>query len=416
LPAFRIHFLLTVLVSSVAGDVWNSDRSSGKHLGHRFRERLLEPFKNNISPDLVRCLAGHIEKHFKGFDRQAYEAEILSGLDALELKQRARLIADVTDRHLPAPLEERFAILEAILHPMMEAAFDRGSDEKGIRGWGIMPLGMVVSDCGLEDFEASFALLKEMTKRATAEFDVRPFLAKDQERALSIMAPWVRDDSVHVRRLVSEGTRPRLPWGLRLKRLVEDPSPTLPLLEALKDDPEDYVRRSVANHLNDIAKDHPDLVAEIAARWLKGAGKNREKLLRHACRSLIKQGHTATLEAFGLNPPEIRVEGPRIATASITYGEAVGFDIELVSTAAKPQELVLDYLVHFRKANGTLAPKVFKWSKLTLAPGERLSLSRKHAIRPITTRVYYGGMQAVSLRINGRDFGFSEFELVMPTS
>ncbi|ASP35679.1 DNA alkylation repair protein [Labrenzia sp. VG12] len=373
----------------------------------------MEPFKNNISPDLVRCLAGHLDKQLNGFDKAGFEADILARLEELELKERARHIADVLDRHLPDDLYERYTVLEAILHPMTEVAFDRGSDEHGMRGWGMMPLGMVVSDSGLENFEASFALLKEMTKRATAEFDVRPFLDKDQDKALTIMAPWVRDDSVHVRRLVSEGTRPRLPWGLRLKQLVADPSPTLPLLEALKDDPEEYVRRSVANHLNDIAKDHPDLVAEIAARWLKGADKNREKLVRHACRSLIKQGHAATLSAFGLNPPEIQVDGPAITTDKVDYGSALGFAIKLSSTARKPQDLVLDYLVHFKKANGTLAPKVFKWTKLTLEPGETVSLAREHAIRPITTRVYYGGTQAVSLRINGQDFGFSEFELVM---
>ncbi|WP_428640877.1 DNA alkylation repair protein [Roseibium sp.] len=374
----------------------------------------MEPFKNKISPDLVRCIAGHFERRCGGFDRTGFESEILSGLEALELKQRARLIADVIDRHLPKDLGERFAILQSVLHPMTEVAFDRGSDEHGIRGWGMMPLGMVVADCGLEDYGRSFALLKEMTKRATAEFDVRPFLNKDQEKALAIMAPWVRDESVHVRRLVSEGTRPRLPWGMRLQRLVEDPSPTLPLLETLRDDPEDYVRRSVANHLNDIAKDHPDLVADIAASWLRQADKNRQKLVRHACRSLIKQGHAATLAAFGLNPPEIRVAGPRITTPKVTYGDAAGFEIEIVSTGRNPQELVLDYLVHFKKANGTLAPKVFKWTRATLAPGERLSLMRSHPIRPITTRVYYGGTQAVSLRVNGQDFGFSEFELVMP--
>lgn len=373
----------------------------------------MEPFKNNISPDLVRCLAGHLDKQLNGFDKAGFEADILERLEALELKERARHIADVLDRHLPDDLSKRYAVLEAILHPMTEVAFDRGSDEHGMRGWGMMPLGMVVSDSGLENFEASFALLKEMTKRATAEFDVRPFLDKDQERALELMTPWVRDDSVHVRRLVSEGTRPRLPWGLRLKQLVADPSPTLPLLEALKDDPEEYVRRSVANHLNDIAKDHPDLVAEIAARWLKGADKNREKLVRHACRSLIKQGHAATLSSFGLNPPEIQVDGPAITTDKVYYGSALGFAIKLSSTARKPQDLVLDYLVHFKKANGTLAPKVFKWTKLTLEPGETVSLAREHAIRPITTRVYYGGTQAVSLRINGQDFGFSEFELVI---
>ncbi|KZM50056.1 DNA alkylation repair protein [Labrenzia sp. OB1] len=374
----------------------------------------MEPFKNNISPDLVRCLGGHFARHVRGFDRQAYEAAILSDLEQLELKQRAAHIADVTDRHLPDNLCERFAVLEAVLHPVTEIAFDRGSDEKGIRGWGIMPLGMIVSRSGLDDFEKSFALLKEMTRRATAEFDVRPFLDKDQDRALAIMAPWVRDRSVHVRRLVSEGTRPRLPWGMRLRRLVEDPSPTLPLLEALKDDPEDYVRRSVANHLNDIAKDHPDLVAELAARWLKGADRTREKLVRHACRSLIKQGHPATLTAFGLNPPEIRLEGLSIESPVVSYGDAVAFAADLVSTGGTSQDLVIDYLVHFRKANGTLSPKVFKWTKLRLAPGETISLARIHTIRPITTRVYYGGTQALSLRINGQDFGHVEFELVMP--
>lgn len=374
----------------------------------------MEPFKNHLSPDLVRCLAGHLDRHLKSFDRKSYEAEILEDLGTLELKERARLIADVTGKVLPVGLDDRFGVLEAMLHPVADTDVDRKSDDQGIRGWGMMPLGMVVTDCGLDDFEKSFTLLKEMTKRATAEFEVRPFLDKDQDRALAIMSPWVSDPSVHVRRLVSEGTRPRLPWGMRLKKLVADPTPTLPLLEALKDDPEEYVRRSVANHLNDIAKDHPDLVAETAAHWLKGADKDREKLVRHACRSLIKQGHAATLKAFGLNPPELELTGPMISTKVVPYGDALGFGIELTSTSARTQSLVLDYLVHFKKANGALSPKVFKWTKLQLEPGQVVKLEREHAIRPITTRVYYGGTQAVSLRINGQDFGFAEFELKMP--
>ncbi|MCV0424125.1 MAG: DNA alkylation repair protein [Roseibium sp.] len=373
----------------------------------------MEPFKNNISPDLVQNLGCLLGRHLPDFDRAAYEAAILSKLHDLELKQRARLIADETGRALPEALPEKFRILLAILHPVENEGVDRASDGQGIRGWGMMPLGMVVTDYGLGDFDSSFALLKEMTKRATAEFEVRPFLAKDQSRALEIMAPWVNDPSVHVRRLVSEGTRPRLPWGMRLNQLVEDPTPTLPLLEALKDDPEEYVRRSVANHLNDIAKDHPDLVAEIAARWLKGADKPREKLVRHACRSLIKQGHKATLEAFGLKPPEIAVAGPEVTTRTVTYGSSVAFQVEIRSKSPQPQDLVIDYLVHFKKANGSLSPKVFKWTKVKLAPGQTLSLSREHAIRPITTRVYYGGTQAIGLRINGQDFGYSKFELVM---
>ena len=374
----------------------------------------MEPFKNKISPEFVQCLANHLDRTIVGFQKTAFEREILGQLQQLELKQRARLIADVTTKHLPDALESRFSILRSLLHTDPEGVVDRDSDENGICGWGMMPLGMIVSDSGLNDFDASFDLMKEMTKRATAEFDVRPFLAKDQERALSIMTPWTEDPNVHVRRLVSEGTRPRLPWGMRLNQLIEDPTPTLPLLEALKDDPEEYVRRSVANHLNDIAKDHPALVSDIAANWLKDATQQREKLVRHACRSLIKSGYEPALRAFGLNAPEIQLEDLSIETVNVRFGSSLSFSAALKSTAMRPQDLIIDYVLHFQKANGKLAPKVFKWTKATLDPGTVHRLSRFHPIRPITTRTYYGGTQAVSLRINGQDFGYQEFDLEMP--
>ncbi|CTQ73562.1 DNA alkylation repair protein [Roseibium alexandrii] len=374
----------------------------------------MEPFKNKISPEFVQCLAGHLERRVDGFQKTAFEKEILSELHQLELKQRARLIADVTTKHLPEKLESRFSILRSLLHSDPENAIDRDSDENGICGWGMMPLGMIVSDSGLNDFAASFDLMKEMTKRATAEFDVRPFLAKDPEKALSIMKPWTQDPNVHVRRLVSEGTRPRLPWGMRLHRLIEDPSSTVPLLEALKDDREEYVRRSVANHLNDIAKDHPALVSDIAANWLKNATPQREKLVRHACRSLIKNGYEPALRAFGLNAPEIHLADLSIKTEQVRFGSSLSFSVALKSTATRSQDLIIDYVLHFRKANGKLAPKVFKWTKATLEPGTVHRLSRFHPIRPITTRTYYGGTQAVSLRINGQDFGYQEFDLQIP--
>lgn len=374
----------------------------------------MEPFKNKFSPELVKCLALHFDRHVDGFDCKSFEAEIMADLGDLELKQRARLIADVAQRHLPTDLDACFSILENVLHPGTEEGIDRISDENGICGWGVMPLGMIVSDRGLGDYDKSFALLKQMTKRATAEFDVRPFLVADQERALAIMTPWVKDKNVHVRRLVSEGTRPRLPWGMRLPRLTDDPAPVLPLLEALKDDSKEYVRRSVANHLNDIAKDHPDLVAGIAARWLQAPSVQRQRLVRHACRSLIKQGHEPTLAAFGLNPPAIRTPDVSLQSAEITFGQGISFFANLTSSSGQAQDLVIDYAMHFRKANGTLSPKVFKWTKVSLAPGETISLSKTHAVKPVTTRVHYPGTQAVGLRINGQDFGYAEFELAMP--
>ena len=228
------------------------------------------------------------------------------------------------------------------------------------------------------------------------------------------MSKWVADPNRHVRRLVSEGTRPRLPWGIRLTQLVADPAPTLPLLKALRDDTQDIVRRSVANHLNDISKDHPDLVADIARAWMPGADKNRERLLRHACRTLIKQGHGGALAAFGINSPRLELGELSVETEVVEFGGALAFTANISSVDTAPQELVSDYVLHFRKANGTRTGKVFKWKNVTLKAGAAMSLTRSHPIRPITTRRYYQGRQAVSLRINGRDFGFAEFDLQVP--
>ncbi len=213
---------------------------------------------------------------------------------------------------------------------------------------------------------------------------------------------------------MSEGSRPRLPWGLRLAPLVADPAPIFPLLEALKDDPSEYVRRSVANSLNDIAKDHPDLVAGLAARWLKGASNPRARLVRHACRSLIKAGHVKTLTALGYAArPKIKLIGFALAMPRVRYGTHAVFAVELLGMGAEPQEIVLDYVIHHRKKNGGTTAKVFKWRTLTLKPKQALKLERRHPIRPITTRVYYPGRHRVEVLINGRACAGADFELVM---
>jgi 3-methyladenine DNA glycosylase AlkC len=376
----------------------------------------MEPFKNKISPLLVACLGEHLMRHIDGFDRQAFESAILAELSSLELKQRAQLIADHLYRVLPAKLAARHAVIRAMLHPDDDAGMARQSDHDGICGWGMMPLCTVVGLHGLADFEGSLALLKEMTTRFSSEFDVRHYLLADQERALKIIGGWVSDPNRHMRRLVSEGTRPRLPWAMRLPALVVDPTPILPLLEALRDDPDEYVRRSVANNLNDIAKDHPGLVASLTKKWLRGANVQRKRLLRHACRTLIKQGYPAALEAFGLGPPQIELVRFSLATRTVTLGGALVFTVDLRSTAKSAQPLVIDYVLHFRKANSALSAKVFKWKTLTLSPGESAVMRRSHAIRAVTTRRYYPGEQALSLRINGKDFGNAAFILKLEGS
>jgi 3-methyladenine DNA glycosylase AlkC len=361
----------------------------------------------------VTCIAGHLKVHLSTFDRVSFEEAILKELNGLELKARAQLIADHLHAVLPENHKTRYRIILDMLHPADDIKDGQQSDAYGICGWGMMPLGLVVGQHGLAAFDESLQLLKEMTIRFTSEFDVRYFLLADEKRTLNIMQGWINDPSYHVRRLVSEGTRPRLPWAMQLPSLRADPSPTLPLLEALRDDKEEYVRRSVANHLNDIAKDHPGLVANIAKEWMKDADKHRTKLVHHACRTLIKQGHKGALEAFGLSPPEVKISGIRIENKNVVFGDGLLFCVDLISISKKPQDLVIDYVVHFLKANNKQSGKVFKWKKLTLESGQTLSMKKVHAIRPITTRRYYEGTQALTLRINGEDFGFEEFDLIM---
>jgi len=371
----------------------------------------MEPFKNLMSPEVVGFIAIHLGRHVAGFSEEVFKSPLLERLPSLELKQRTQLIADAVHAVLPSELKHRNEVLAAMLHPDPLDHAGKPSDMDGICGWGLWPLTMVVGQHGLGNFDGSLLLLKEMTKRGTAEFDVRPFLDADQPRALEIIIPWARDENIHVRRLASEGTRPRLPWGMRLKQLVNDPKPTLPILTTMRDDPEEYVRRSVANHLNDIAKDHPDVVAQIANEWMVDAQVPRQKLIRHACRTLIKQGHSEALRAFGVKPPEIEEPAIDIGTPEVNLGGALAFTVALKSSRQTSQKIVIDYVIYFKKANGTLSPKVFKWKQLNLQPSEEIILDRRHAIRPITTRKYYSGNHALSLRINGTEFGREVFDL-----
>ncbi|MGB3314554.1 MAG: DNA alkylation repair protein [Albidovulum sp.] len=363
----------------------------------------MEPFKTFFSPDLVACLAKHVSRHHPGFDARAFRSAILPKLDALELKARAQLIADILNGTLPEDAGERARVLTAILHPDPLDHANQPSDDDGICGWGVLPLTMVVGQHGVDDFDRSMDLLAEVTKRFSSEFGIRYFLIADQARAIRILEGWLDDPNHHVRRLISEGTRPRLPWAMQLPSLLADPSPVLPLLTRLRDDPEVYVRRSVANHLNDISKDHPGLVTDIARDWMKGADKDRQALLRHACRSLIKKGDAATLAIFGREKPQLALPVLHLSSNAVRMGQVLDLTAELRSTSRKPQQLTIDYVLHFLKADGRLSPKVFKGSNLTLGAGEVHIFRRAHRFREVTTRRHYAGKQAVSLCINGMD-------------
>lgn len=373
-----------------------------------------EPFKNLLNEKIIIGMGGHLAKAWPEFDSAAFAARATKNLDDLELKERSAQITEALSAFLPDDFERAALIMLASLAP--DDGGDIGSAEvncRGIEGWAVMPMTHYVGLRGLQHFDLSMMLLKEMTKRSSSEFGIRFFLLAEPERTLSVLKTWVDDPNYNVRRLISEGTRPRLPWAMRLPAFMEDPAPILPLLEALKDDGEEYVRRSVANNLNDIAKDHPDIVARIAGQWLKGADKSRKRLIRHACRTLIKQGHQGTLKALGYGPPCIELEKLGIFTPRVPFGAALEFELWLASTANYAQPLIIDYAIHHRKASGSTTPKIFKWKTTTLAPLETLRAKRKHAIKKITTRVYYPGSHLLEIFVNGVSIGREDFELVM---
>lgn len=373
-----------------------------------------EPFRNLLNEAVISGMAEHFAEAWPAFDLAGFTAMAARDVGSLGLKQRSDQIMEALAAFLPDDFEKAAAILLASLGPddIVDLA-DMETDSRGIAGWAVTPMTHYVGLHGLGHFDLSMTLFKEMTKRSSSEFGIRFFLLSEPERTLSVLESWTRDPNLHVRRLVSEGTRPRLPWAMRLPAFMEDPAPILPLLDALKDDAEEYVRRSVANSLNDIAKDHPDTVAGVAGRWLDGASKDRERLVRHACRTLIKQGHAKTLTALGYGPPSVDLRKLDILTPQVPFGGAVEFGVSIVSTSNQAQPLIVDYAIHHRKANGGTTPKVFKWKTATIQPLGTLKATRKHPIRKITTRVYYPGTHRVEVLVNGVSLGGAEFELIM---
>lgn len=374
-----------------------------------------EPFKNLFSYELCVGIAEHFVRHYSQFDEQGFISFAAKDLDSLELKQRSHQITQAMVDYLPADFEQAGKIILASLgSPLGDELLSAAIDDKGIAGWAaIMPMSDYVGLKGSDYFGLSMTLFKEMTKRGTAEFGIRYFLLKYPERTLAELGCWVGNENQHVRRLISEGTRPRLPWAMALPAFKKDPTELLKLLKKLKDDDAEYVRRSVANNLNDIAKDHSDLVANVAENWLKGATENRRKLVKHACRTLLKQGHQQTLQALGYQSPKIKEFYIEVQNTNVIFGSALQFSLSLRSNSDGQQALVIDYIIHHKKANGTSTGKVFKWRNINLAAQQSLQVSKKHVIKKISTRQYYAGLHGLEVLVNGVSQGRLDFQLIM---
>lgn len=363
-----------------------------------FADELLGPDAAHAFVDVVART--HPGRAFPSLERAA------ASLDGLALGARAELLRTA----LTADVGGGYAELAAVVR--------RAATDQGLTGWVVWPATAAVAVAAVEDggaasLDDALALQAELTGRLTAEFSVRHLLRHDLDRSLAAALVWASSEDPAVRRLASEGTRRYLPWGLRVPELAARPGATLPILDALYRDEDEVVRRSVANHLNDLSRDHAGLVVETAARWLADPAPTTPALVRHALRTLVKRGDAAALALLGFRPAPVEVEGPFLDRTRLVLGESVTLTGSVRNVGPETARLVVDHVVHHVKADGSRSPKTFKLTTLTLAPGERADLRKVHAFRRITTRRYRSGVHGIAL-VNGVATDPVDVELVVP--
>jgi 3-methyladenine DNA glycosylase AlkC len=358
-----------------------------------------DPFKNRFfQRPFFEQLADAVAAKYKAFDRARFFSVLYDATwDGLELKGRLRHASEALGQVLPADYLKALKILLQI--------------EKDFSGFDHLLFADFVERFGVDHFEPSMAALEVFT-RTSAEFAVRPFIRRYPEQAFVRVLAWTASDQESLRRLASEGCRPRLPWGTALAELKKDPAPILPVLERLKDDPSEYVRRSVANNLGDIAKDHPDLAIDVAERWLRES-PDRAPLVKHALRDLLKKGNARALHLFGVgHGPKVRVVRIAVSPRRVPLGGTATLHVELVSTASKAQALRLDYLMTYARPGGRTGKKVFKLAEIRVPRGGTFSCERKLNFVDRTIRTHHAGPHAVTIVANGESIGRADFSLV----
>lgn len=369
----------------------------------------MELMKNGLAKPAILRIANALEQVIENFERDKFIHLALLNLDSLELKERVQHLITVLHQFLPSDFK-----LTAKLFFQIKPIWDHGDKDDALSSFAAWPIVDYVAQYGLEQPKLSLELLKELTALFSAEFAIRPFIIKYPDICQQYFLSWLTDNSVDVRRLVSEGTRPRLPWGQQLKNFVQDPTPNLILLETLKDDDSLYVRRSVANHLNDISKDHPDLVITLCKNWQKESNKELDWLIKHATRTLVKASHPKVFELLGYTvPAQVTCANFQILSDKIKTGQYLHFDLELISAAQQNQKLVIDFAIHFVKANNKQSAKVFKLKNILLAKNDTIKLSKKYSFKKISTRKYYSGLHHIEIIINGKSLKKLPFDLLV---
>ncbi len=378
---------------------------------------MAEPFKNMYNKPFFDRFMKDLKLVIPDFDTREFVSQVMDEeWENKELKQRCKHITTVLKKFLPADYKEAIAKILELLDHVKSARpdFSRIDDKKfGLTlEYGAI-LDNYVEQYGLDDYGTSVKAIEKITQFTSCEFVVHPFIIRYPDKMMKQMLVWSKHEHWGVRRLASEGCRPRLPWAMALPDLKKDPAPILPILENLKNDPARFVRLSVANNLNDISKDNPQIVIDLVKRW-KGESKEVDWIIKHGCRTLLKQGNPEVMKLFGFDcmGENIRIEDFRILTPVVKVGNSLEFSFNLLNGNHRKTKIRLEYGIYYQKANGTLAKKVHKISEKEYAGNSTTQITRRHSFRVVTTRKFHPGLHQVAVVINGNEFEKHDFELI----
>lgn len=349
-------------------------------------------------PDKVRLFAKVLKEVYPEFKtEQFFNAVCDKKWPERELKEKMRHTTLCLHQFLPNDFAKTVEILIAIIPK--------------VTGFEAIVLPDYVEVYGMDDWDISLPALGELTKCGSSEFAIRPFLNKDLAGAMKYLNKWADDDNFKVRRFASEGCRPQLPWGMGVPALKKDPTLVLPILEKLKNDPEEFVRKSVANNLNDISKDHPKLVLDICERW-QGTSKNTDWIIKHACRTLLKQGNQRAMLLFGFaNPEKMEVLNLNFSNAKPKIGDDISFSFDLKIKTSKKQKVRVEYAVHFAKSGSKSSKKIFQIKEVEMEPGN-YPIQKKHTFKNMSTRKHYPGEHKFEVIVNGEIKATKSLELI----
>ena len=364
----------------------------------------MSALKDIYSPEFYNRLSTVLQEVIPDFKKEVFISSIFnSEFSMMELKQRMRHTTLILNKFLP----EKFADSFPILKKMMEKLREKGIGEDSL---AYIFIPDYIEIYGIDDYENAIKSIEFTTQFITCEFGIRPFLIKYGDKLMHQMKTWSLHENHKVRRLASEGSRSKLPWAMAVPSLKKNPDLVIEILENLKNDTSEYVRRSVANNLNDIAKDHPEKVLEIAKKW-KGISKETDAIIKHGARTLLKQGHPEILKIYGLQSDNIEVENFKIITPRVKIGESLEFYFEIQNNNDSIQTVRLEYGIYYKKSKGHLAKKVFKISEKNYQPNECIKINRKQSFKIITTRVFYEGNHKLSIIVNGEEKCLKDFEI-----